>query len=356
MISSETLPAGLEAFVGEQALPSRPLHVGVVGATGNVGTMMLRVLRERGVQIASLRAFASERSAGRDVSCGDASATVETLETADPAGVDVALFSAGAQRSLDHAPRFAAAGAIVIDNSSAWRMHADVPLVVPEVNGGDVFEHRGIIANPNCSTIQLVVALKPLLDAVGLTRVQVTTFQSVSGTGQAAMAELQQQAGAVLEAQDALTEVYPHQIAFNVVPHCDSFDADGNTKEELKLMHESRKIMHAPDLQVAATCVRVPVFVSHSEAVHLQTREPLSPDQARELLRAAPGVIVLDDPGTNSYPTPLLATGSDDVYVGRIRRDESVENGLAMFVVADNLRKGAATNAVQILEALRQPQ
>ena len=331
---------------------SRPLSVGVAGATGNVGTMMLRVLHERGIPVASLRAFASSRSTGRTVESGDHSAQVEVLEDADPAGLDVALFSAGGDRALQHAQRFADAGVVVIDNSSAFRMHDRVPLVVPEVNADAVRTHEGIIANPNCSTIQLVAVLNPILQAAGLERVQVTTFQSVSGTGQAAMEELQRQAGDVLEARPVETNVYPHQIAFNVLPHCDSFDGDGNTKEELKLVNESRKILGVPDLRVAATCVRVPVFNSHSEAVHLQTTRPLSPDEARELLAAAPGVRVVDDPSANRYPMPIDASGVDDVLVGRIRRDDSVENGLALFICADNLRKGAATNAVQVLEAL----
>lgn len=337
------------------ALQVRPLNVAVVGATGNVGMMMLRVLAERAIPIASLRAFASARSAGQRVRCAGHDATVEQLDatpTESLRGIDVALFSAGGERALEHAPRFAQAGAVVVDNSSAFRMQQGTPLVVPEVNAGDALQHDGIVTNPNCSTIQLVVALKPLLDAVGLERVQVTTFQSVSGTGLAAIEELQRQSAASLEAQPFSASVYPKQIAFNVLPHCDSFDAEGNTKEELKLVHESRKILHAPDLQVAATCVRVPVFVAHSEAVHLQTRSPIAPARARELLAAARGVVVVDDPAANEYPTPIDASGRDEVFVGRIRRDESVENGLAMFVVADNLRKGAATNAVQILEEL----
>lgn len=330
----------------------RALSVGVVGATGNVGTMMLRVLQERGIRIASLRAFASARSAGRTLESGSLSAQVEVLDNADPTGLDVALFSAGGDRALAHAPRFSAAGAVVIDNSSAFRMDDDVPLVVPEVNADAALTHDGIIANPNCSTIQLVAVLNPILQAAGLERVQVTTFQAVSGTGQAAMEELQRQARDVLEARETTASMYPHQIAFNVLPHCDSFDDDGNTKEELKLVNESRKILGVPDLRVAATCVRVPVFNGHSEAVHLQTTRPLSPSEARELLAAVPGVRVVDDPADNRYPTPLTASGSDDVLVGRIRRDPSVENGLALFVCADNLRKGAATNAVQILELL----
>lgn len=331
---------------------TRPLHVGVVGATGNVGTIMLQVLAERGVPVASLRMFASERSAGRELSCGAHTARVEDLAGADPAGLDVALFSAGATRAREHAPRFSAAGCIVIDNSSAFRMHEGLPLVVPEVNPGDALAHQGIIANPNCSTIQLVAALKPLHDVYGLERVVITTFQSVSGTGLAAMDELHAQTTDMLEARDITTSVYPHQIAGNVLPHCDSFDEEGHTKEERKLMDESRKILHAPGLRVAATCVRVPVFVSHAEAVNVELSRDASPDEVRELLAAAPGVVVHDRPEAGLYPMPVTAAGRDEVYVGRIRRDPSVQHGISMFVVADNLRKGAATNAVQILEVL----
>ncbi len=331
---------------------TRPLHVGVVGATGNVGTIMLRVLAERGVPIASLRAFASSRSAGRELICGAHAAQVEDLATADPTGLDVALFSAGATRAREHAPRFAEAGCVVIDNSSAFRMDDGVPLVVPEVNPEDARAHDGIIANPNCSTIQLVAALKPLHDAYGLERVVITTFQSVSGTGLAAMDELHTQTTDMLEARDIAAAVYPHQIAGNVLPHCDTFDAEGHTKEERKLMDESRKILHAPGLRVAATCVRVPVFVSHAEAVNVELSRPASPEEVRELLAAAPGVVVEDSPADGLYPMPVTSAGRDEVCVGRIRRDPSVENGVSMFVVADNLRKGAATNAVQILEVL----
>ena len=331
---------------------ARLLDIGIVGATGNVGTIMLQVLAERRVNIGSLRAFASSRSAGTTVRCGDREVVVEDLATADPAGLDVALFSAGATRALEHAQRFADAGCVVIDNSSAFRMYPDVPLVVPEVNPHAARNHAGIIANPNCSTIQLVVALQPLHEAATLERLTVTTFQSVSGTGQAAMIELSDQTAAALDARDVGAAVYPHQIAFNVLPQCDSFDDAGDTKEELKLVNESRKILGLPDLRVSATCVRVPVFVSHAESVNLEFASPLTPDDARKLLAAAPGVIVHDDPANGVYPMPVTAHGRDEVFVGRIRSDNSADNGLALFVVADNLRKGAATNTVQILELL----
>ena len=329
-----------------------PLTVGVVGATGNVGTVMLDVLAERGIPIGTLRAFASERSAGRTVSSGEHSAVVEDLATADFSGLDVALFSAGAERARQYAQRCVDAGCIVIDNSSAFRMDPAVPLVVPEVNAHALRTHRGIIANPNCSTIQLVVALAPIHEAAGLARVSVTTFQSVSGTGKAAMDELDEQVRAVAAGEAPSNEIYPHQIAANVLPHCDVFDSDGVTKEEQKLVDESRKIMGLADLRIWATCTRVPVRVGHSESVHLETQQPLSPSSARDILRAAPGVVVVDNPSANEYPMAIDVEGRDEVLVGRIRRDPSADNGLAMFVVGDNLRKGAATNAVQILEAL----
>ena len=333
----------------------RPLNVAVVGATGNVGTTMLEVLAERGIPIASLRAMASSRSAGSEVTCGEHTVVVEELATADPSGIDVALFSAGGGTALEHAPRFAEAGAIVIDNSSAFRMDSAVPLVVPEVNAEALDTlPRGIVANPNCSTIQLVVALKPIHDMYGLDRVSVTTMQSTSGTGHAAMQELEHQARIVMGVGVDDPEVYPHPIAFNVLPHCDSFADDGYTKEELKLVNESRKILGLPDLRVVATCTRVPVFIGHSESVHLELRDPADPVQVQALLASAPGVELVDDPASNEYPMPRDAAGRDEVFVGRVRRDPSVpeDKGIALFVVADNLRKGAATNAVQVLEAL----
>jgi len=333
----------------------RPLNVAVVGATGNVGTTMLEVLEERGIPIASLRVLASSRSVGAELTCGAHTARVEDLAEADPAGIDVALFSAGATRSLEHAPRFADAGAVVIDNSSAFRMDPDVPLVVPEVNAAALGGiPKGIVANPNCSTIQLVVALQPIHDAYGLERVSVTTMQSTSGTGHGAMEELEHQSRVVMGVAANPPEVYPHEIAFNVIPHCDSFLDDGSTKEERKLVDESRKILGLPELRVHATCTRVPVFVSHSESVHLELARSAEPDDVRRLLASAPGVEVVDSPADAQYPMPRDAAGRDEVFVGRIRRDHSMPDGrgIALFVVADNLRKGAATNAVQILEAL----
>lgn len=333
----------------------RPLNVAVVGATGNVGTTMLEVLAERGVPIATLRVMASERSVGRELTCGEHTAKVEDLASAELADIDVALFSAGAERALEHAHRFAQSGAIVIDNSSAFRMDPEVPLVVPEVNPQALKAlKRGIIANPNCSTIQLVVALKPLHDAFGLERVTVTTMQSTSGTGQGAMQELEQQARIVMGVAADEPSVYPHPIAFNVLPHCDSFADDGYTKEELKLRNETRKILELQDLRISATCTRVPVFIGHSESVHLKTRDVVDVVRAQAVLASAPGVDLVDVPAANEYPMPRDAAGRDDVLVGRVRMDPAVDNGrgLALFVCADNLRKGAATNAVQILEEL----
>lgn len=333
----------------------RPLHVAIIGATGNVGTTMLEILEERGVPIASLRAMASERSAGSTVTCGSHSVKVEVLDDADPTGIDVALFSAGGDRALAHADRFAAAGAIVIDNSSAFRMDPDVPLVVPEVNPDALADlPRGIVANPNCSTIQLVTALRPLHDTWELDRVSVTTMQSTSGTGHAAMQELEHQSRVVMGVSAEEPRVYPHPIAFNVIPHCDDFADDGFTKEELKLLHETRKILALPDLRLVATCTRVPVFIGHSESVHVELRRAAQPEQVRELLAASPGIEVVDDPAAREYPMPRDAAGRDEVLVGRIRQDPSMPDGrgIALFIVADNLRKGAATNAVQILEEL----
>jgi aspartate-semialdehyde dehydrogenase len=333
----------------------RPLNVAVVGATGNVGTAMLEVLAERDIPIASLRVMASARSVGRELTCGDHVVEVEDLDTADPAGIDVALFSAGGDRSLAHASRFADAGAIVIDNSSAFRMDADVPLVVPEVNPEALDDiPRGIVANPNCSTIQLVVALQPLQTAYGLERVVVTTMQSTSGTGQGAMQELEHQSRIVMGVAAEDPVVYPHPIAFNVLPHCDSFAEDGVTKEELKLRNETRKILGLPDLRITATCTRVPVFIGHSESVNVELGTAVQPLEVQALLANAAGIELVDDPAANEYPMPRDAAGRDEVFVGRVRRDDSVvdDRGIALFVVADNLRKGAATNAVQVLEAL----
>ena len=331
---------------------ARQYKVAVVGATGAVGEAMLSVLAERRFPASEVVALASERSAGMQVAFGDDELMVHDLATFDPAGVDIALFSAGGAISKQHAPRFAAAGAVVIDNSSAFRMDADVPLVVSEVNPEAVKRRpRGIIANPNCSTMQLLVALAPIHREAGIERINVATYQSVSGTGRRALEELGRQTAGLLNFQPVEPEVYPVQVAFNVIPHGGDFDADGNTSEEMKLVHETRKILGDDAIRVNATVVRVPVFYGHSEAVNVETREKLTADQARRLLRAAPGVEVVDERAAGGYPTPVThASGHDAVYVGRIRDDLSHERGLNLWVVADNIRKGAALNAVQIAE------
>jgi aspartate-semialdehyde dehydrogenase len=330
------------------------VNVAVVGATGAVGTRMLQVLRERELPAESVRAFASERSAGREVGDG---ITVEALgDSADLSGIDLALFSAGGTISEAWAPRFVEAGAVVVDNSSFWRMHEDVPLVVAEVNPDAIDGHKGIVANPNCSTMQMVVALKPILDAVGIERLVISTYQSVSGTGQKAVEELITQSHMLLHEQEPeAPSVYPHRIAFNVLPQVERFkDGDDYTTEERKMMAETRKILGSEDIGISATCVRVPVLVGHSESVNVQTRDSLSPEDCRELLSGAPGVVVMDDPGDGVYPLAIAVEGCDDVLVGRIRRDPSHDRCLNLWVVGDNLRKGAATNAVQLAELLHQ--
>jgi len=330
----------------------REYRVAVVGATGAVGEAMRTILAERKFPVSELVPLASARSEGKKLDfCGEA-VTCRELTADSFKGVDLALFSAGGQTSLDFAPIARDAGCVVVDNSSAWRMDPEVPLVVPEVNPHDVDWHKGIIANPNCSTIQMVVVLKPLHDQAGIERVVVSTYQAVSGTGAEAIEELVLQSEQVLAGETPTVQVYPHQIAFNCLPHIDVFLSDGSTKEEQKMVDETKKIMGDPSIAVTATCVRVPVRNSHSEAVNLQLARPLSPEQARELLSGAPGVVVVDDPAELSYPLPIVASGQDPTYVGRIRRDPTVENGLHMWVVADNLRKGAALNAVQIGELL----
>jgi aspartate-semialdehyde dehydrogenase len=328
--------------------------VAVVGATGVVGRTMIQVLLEREFPVGDLRLLASERSAGRTVSIEGrtheiAQATGDAFD-----GVDIALFSAGAGASRELAPLAAARGATVIDNSSAWRMDPTVPLVVSQVNPADLEGHEGIIANPNCSTMQLVPVLMALRDAVGLERVVVDTYQAVSGTGGDAIRELEGQVRAHVSGERTEVSVYPHQIAFNALPQVDVFLPNGYTKEEWKVVTESRKILHLPGLRVSCTAVRVPVFVAHSEAVHVETRTAITPDQARALFAAVDGVVVQDDPSTSTYPLATTAAGSDDIFVGRVRQDPSIERGrgLAFWVVSDNLRKGAATNAVQIAEAL----
>ncbi len=326
--------------------------VAVVGATGAVGTEMIQVLEERGFPVGELIPLASARSEGNEVTFRGQDIPVKILQSDSFKGVDLALFSAGASVSTEFGPIAVKAGAIVVDNSSAWRMDPTVPLVVPEVNALALDKHQGLIANPNCSTIQMVVALKPLHDAVRIKRIVVTTFQSVSGTGKEAMEELAEQSRKLLGLGEAFAEVYPHQIAFNCLPHIDEFLPSGYTKEEMKMVHETQKIFGDSSIQVTATTVRVPVFVCHAESVNIETERKLSANEARALLSVAPGVKVYDDPTRNIYPLPIDVVGTDDVYVGRVREDESIPNGLNLWIVADNLRKGAALNAVQIAEVL----
>jgi aspartate-semialdehyde dehydrogenase len=330
------------------------VRVAVVGATGAVGSTMLGVLHERSFPADEVVPFASERSAGRKIDWGDSQLTCVPLGDETIQGFDIALFSAGSGVSAAWVPRFADAGAVVVDNSSQWRMHEDVPLVVSEVNPEALDSHSGIVANPNCTTMQTVVALGPLLWQAGIERVVMSSYQAVSGTGQRAVEELHDQAGAVIEARELPPpSVYPHQIAFNVLPQVETFkDGDDYTTEERKCMAETRKILGRDDVGVSATCARVPVFTGHSVSANVQTREPLSPDECRELLAAAPGLTVIDDPANALYPTALDAAGRDDVLVGRIRRDPSHERCLNLWIVGNNLRKGAATNAVQVAELL----
>ena len=327
--------------------------VAVVGATGNVGREMLGVLAERSFPADEVVALASRRSVGVEVSYGDATLKVKALEHCDFSDVDICLMSAGSSVAKEWAPKVAAAGAVVIDNSSYWRYEADVPLVVPEVNAaalGD-FRKRGIIANPNCSTAQLVVALKPLHDRARIKRVVVATYQSVSGAGKDAMDELFTQTKAVFTLGDIEAKKFPKRIAFNLIPHIDVFMEDGFTREEWKMVAETKKILD-PKIKLTATCVRVPVFIGHSEAVNIEFEHPITADQAREVLRAAPGVLVIDKREAGGYVTPYECAGEDATYVSRIREDATVENGLVLWCVSDNLRKGAALNAVQIAECL----
>jgi aspartate-semialdehyde dehydrogenase len=332
-------------------------RVGVVGATGAVGSTILEVLAERGFPASEVIAFASERSAGKRVPFDGAELECVALGPDSIAGLDLVLSSAGGAVSAEWAPRLVEAGATVVDNTSYWRMHDDVPLVVAEVNPDDAAAHRGIIANPNCSTMQMVVALAPIQREVGIERIVVSTYQSVSGTGRRAIDELRSQSRAVLEGQTAEASVYPHQIAFNVIPQVETFkDGDDYTTEERKIMAETRKILGVgeDELAISATCVRVPVITGHSQSVNVQTQKPLSPEECRELLASAPGVTVVDSPAASLYPLATDAAGRDDVLVGRIRLDDSAERCLNMWVVGDNLRKGAATNAVQVAEILVQ--
>ena len=328
--------------------------VAVVGATGAVGQTMLAILQERRFPVGTLHVLASERSAGEQIEYDGRNITVQDLAGFDPSGVDFALFSAGGSISKEYAPKFAAAGAIVIDNSSAFRMDADVPLVVSEVNPEALDSiPRGIVANPNCSTMQMLVALAPIHRAVGISRINVATYQSVSGAGRSALEELGRQTANILSFKDPDPKRFPVQIAFNLIPHIDDFLDNGYTKEEMKLVWETRKILGDERIQVNPTAVRVPVFYGHSEAVHVETRSKITAAEARALLEKSPGLTVVDDRVPGGYPTPVThASGTDAVYVGRIREDISCENGLNMWVVSDNIRKGAALNAVQIAELL----
>ncbi|MDZ4655682.1 MAG: aspartate-semialdehyde dehydrogenase [Coriobacteriia bacterium] len=337
----------------DKVMPERPV-VAVAGATGAVGIEMLKTLEQRRFPASRVIALASSRSAGKRLPFGDGELVVEEMTEASFNDVDIALFSAGASVSKAMAPAAVMAGCVVIDNSSAFRMDEEVPLVVPEVNAGDLAWHSGIIANPNCSTIQMVVVLKPLHELVPIRRVVVSTYQAASGAGQAAMDELYDQTRDFLEGRELVPNAFVHRIAFNCIPQIDVFLDDGSTKEEWKMVVETKKIMHAPEIELAATCVRVPVLRCHSESLNIEFGADVTVAQARAALEAAPGITVTDDPASLGYPMPALLQGSDDVYVGRLRADDSVAHGLAMWIVADQLRKGAALNAVHIAEALLQ--
>ena len=329
------------------------LSVAVVGATGAVGREMLRLLEDRSFSVSSLYPLASSRSAGAVASWSGQRLAVSDLATFDFEGIDLALFSAGGSVSIEHVPRAVASGAVVIDNTSAFRMDPDVPLVVPEVNMSEAKNRpKGIIANPNCSTIQVVVPLEALRRAVGIKKLIVSTYQSASGAGSRALDELSRQAQASLEGREFKPQSFPRLLAFNLIPQIGSFEEDGFTSEEHKMINETRKIMNLPGLRVSATCVRVPVRIGHCAAVHVELNKSLSPEDAREILSAAPGVSVMDDISGNEYPDPLCAAGTDPCWVGRIRKDPALDNGLVFWVAADNLRKGAALNAVQIAEGI----
>ena len=329
-------------------------RIALVGATGAVGKVFLGILEEGRFPVGEIRLCASERSVGKEIALNGHRLTVEEPTPELFSEVDIVFIAAGSGVSREFAPIAAEVGALVVDKSSAFRMDPDVPLVVPEVNGDDLDDHSGIVSVPNCSTTQLVMVLNPLNDASPISRVVVDTYQSVSGTGAAAVHELTEQSGDVLSGDDTSPSVYPHRIAFNVLPQVESFLPNGYTQEEMKMTNETRKIMHLPDLPISATCVRVPVMVAHAEAAHIEFEQSMSPGEAREVLDAAPGVTVVDDPASSLYPMPVDAEGKDDVFVGRIRQDVSKTNSIALWLVSDNLRKGAATNAIQIAEeALR---
>jgi len=331
---------------------ARGYNVAVVGATGAVGKEMLKVLAQRNFPVRNLRALASERSEGKMVEFAGESLKVERLTTSSFEGIEIALFSAGASVSREFSPIAAKRGAVVVDNSKAFRMDKNTPLVVPEVNPHTLRSHKGIIANPNCSTIQLVVAINPIHQRVKIKKLVISTYQAVSGTGKEAIRELTEQSRQLLSRQKTTKKVYPHQIAFNLLPHIGDFLPNGYTEEEMKLVNETRKIMEDESIAITATCVRVPVFNSHSEAVTLETEEKISVEEVRKILSWAPGVMVEDSPDQEIYPLPIKAAGRDEVFVGRIREDLSSPNGINMWIVADNLRKGAALNAVQIAELL----
>jgi aspartate-semialdehyde dehydrogenase len=332
----------------------KKFNVAIAGATGAVGVTMLNILEERNFPVENLVLLASKRSAGKELIFKNKSIKVEELRHNSFKNIHVALFSAGASISKEFAPSAVLSGAAVIDNSSAFRMEKDVPLVVPEVNPDDAYLHKGIIANPNCTTIIMVVALKPLHDYAKIKRVVASTYQAASGAGAKAMAELESQARAWAENKEIKVEHFKHQLLYNLIPHIDVFMDNGYTKEEMKMFHETKKIMGDESIAVTATCVRIPVFTAHSEAIVVETEKPISPEKARELFSKAPGLKVIDDVANNRYPMPLFAAGQDDCFVGRIRKDISCENGLSFFVSGDQLRKGAALNAVQIAELLIQ--
>src|SRR6476619_7390758 len=331
-------------------------RVGIVGATGAVGSTLLEVLAERKFPAAEVRPLASARSAGSKIDFAGDQLEVQELTEDSIQGLDLILSSAGGKVSSEWAPKWIEAGAVVVDNTSYWRMHDDVPLVVAGVNDDAVADHNGLVANPTCTTMELMVALKPIVDAAGVERLIGSTYQSVSGTGREAIRELREQSEAVLKGKKVEVKVYPHQVAFNIVPQVENFkDGDDYTTEERKVMAETRKILGlSEDVGISATCVRVPVVTGHSESVNIQTGRELSPDECRELLSQAPGLVVLDNPGDGIYPLPIAAAGRDEVLVGRIRRDPSHERCLNLWVVGDNLRKGAATNAVQLAELLHE--
>ncbi len=332
----------------------RTFNIAVAGATGAVGNAMIEVLERRNFPVGELRLLASERSIGKKLGFRGVDFPVQLLTKDSFAGIDVALFSAGAARSLEFGPAAAASGAVVVDNSSAFRMEPDIPLVVPEVNPHAIaqYKKRGIIANPNCSTIQMVLALKPIHDRVRIKRIVVSTYQAVSGTGAKAVEELKNQVRAYVQGEKSEPRVYPYQIAFNCLPHIDAFLPNGYTKEEMKMVNETRKILEEPGIGVTATTVRVPVFYGHSESINIETEKKITPDEVKELLADAPGVRLVDDPAQLKYPLALECVGKFETLVGRIREDESIKNGINLWVVSDNILKGAALNAVQIAEIL----